>query len=83
MGKGADFPNDDVKWWPFAYYEIPPSPGEDDSHEYPGLSNARTGFALAGEIFELQEGERDVVISLDFKQSLSKKIFVRGFKVES
>ena len=72
-GKGADFPNDDVKWWPFAYYELPPSPGEDDVREYAELNDAKTGFALAGEIFELQEGERDVVISLDFEQNLSRK----------
>ena len=53
-GAGADFPDDDIKWWPFGYY------GDDN---YPELPDAKVGFAVSGEILELQEGFREVLIS--------------------
>ena len=56
-GLGADFPNDDIKWWPFGYY------GDDN---YQPLPDARAGFAVSGEILELQEGLRNVLITAEF-----------------
>ncbi|WP_297099564.1 hypothetical protein [uncultured Draconibacterium sp.] len=71
-GAGADFPDKNVKWWPFAYYEVPPETNEPDLREYPELPDATIGFAVSGEILELQEGERFVQLTLDFEAALSK-----------
>ncbi|WP_052670811.1 baseplate J/gp47 family protein [Draconibacterium sediminis] len=71
-GTGADFPDKNVKWWPFAYYELPPEGDEPDLREYPELPDAKIGFAVSGEILELQEGERYVQLTLDFETALSK-----------
>jgi hypothetical protein len=59
-GQGAGFP-DDINWWPFGYY---------GDKNYPELPNAKTGFALSGEIFELQEGERNILITVEFYSNL-------------
>lgn len=72
-GKGADFPDDEVKWWPFGYYETPPHTGETDLREYPELDNANIGFALAGEILALHEGERQLAIVLEFEKALDNE----------
>ena len=61
-GAGADFPDDNVKWWPFGYY------GDDNYHK---LADAKLGFALSGEIFELQEGERNVQVTVEFNSALN------------
>jgi hypothetical protein len=70
-GNGSDFPNGEIKWWPFGYYE--------DKEElkkygkvptYPELKDARLGFALSSKIFELSEGERNVQITLEFSDTL-------------
>ncbi|WP_319481053.1 hypothetical protein [uncultured Draconibacterium sp.] len=71
-GAGADFPDKNIKWWPFAYYEVPPETDEPDLREYPELPDAKIGFAVSGEILELQEGERYVQLTLDFNTVLSK-----------
>nr|WP_321357104.1 hypothetical protein [uncultured Draconibacterium sp.] len=71
-GAGADFPDKNVKWWPFAYYELPPEGDDSDLREYPELPDAKIGFAVSGEILELQEGERFVQLTLDFDTALSK-----------
>ncbi|MFV0591124.1 MAG: baseplate J/gp47 family protein [Draconibacterium sp.] len=70
-GLGDDFPNKEVKWWPFGYFEPAPKEGEPDLREYPELPDAKVGFAVSGEILELQEGERDVLIQLKFDSNLS------------
>ena len=72
-GKGAAFPDKEAKWWPFGYYEKPPESEGNDLREYPELEDARIGFALSGEILELKEGERNVQITLDFENALTKK----------
>ena len=58
-GNGEDFPDDEISWWPFGN---------------PELKDAKIGFALAGEILELGEGERNVRISVIFKDQLSSSI---------
>lgn len=71
-GKGADFPDKDIKWWPFGYYESMPESGDPDQREYPELPDARIGFAVSGEILELKEGERNIQLKLGFESQLSK-----------
>ncbi|WP_303924283.1 hypothetical protein [Draconibacterium sediminis] len=71
-GAGADFPDKNVKWWPFAYYELPSEGDEPDLREFPELPDAKIGFAVSGEILELQEGERYVQLTLNFDTALSK-----------
>jgi len=56
-GAGGDFPNDDVKWWPFGHYHAP---------GYPDLSDAKVGFALASDILAMREGERNVRLTVEF-----------------
>lgn len=60
-GIGGDFPDDEIKWWPFGYY---------GDSKYPELPDAKVGFALSGEILELQEGQRNVLITTEFKSSI-------------
>lgn len=72
-GKGAGFPNKETRWWPFGYYEIPPENNKKDLREYPELTDAKIGFAVSGEILELQEGDRNIQVTLDFDSKLSKK----------
>ncbi|WP_430931725.1 hypothetical protein [Saccharicrinis sp. 156] len=62
-GKGEDFPNDEVKWWPFGYYK---KEVEGIDNEYPELADATVGFSLSGEILELSEGIRTVMITGEF-----------------
>ncbi len=64
-GLGEDFPDDDVKWWPFGYY---------GDSKYPELPDAKVGFALSSEILELQEGQRNIQITVEFKTSIESII---------
>ena len=76
-GNGEDFPDKEVKWWPFGYYELE---GKPDTREYPELPDAKIGFAVAGEILELQEGERTVQLRLSFSGALSQSISAKDLK---
>ncbi len=60
-GVGSDFPDDEVKWWPFGYF---------GDNKYPELPNAKVGFALSSEILELQEGQRNILITVEFKTNI-------------
>jgi hypothetical protein len=60
-GTGGGFPNDEIKWWPFGYY---------GDVKYPELPDAKVGFAVSGEILELQEGQRNVLITVEFKTNI-------------
>jgi hypothetical protein len=71
-GKGTDFPDDEIKWWPFAYYEKPSLSDQADIREYDELSDANIGFAVSGEILELQEGERNVQLTLILDKELTR-----------
>ena len=59
-GAGTDFPDGEIKWWPFGYY---------GDNNYPELPDAKVGFAVSGEILELQEGLRDVLITATFNSA--------------
>lgn len=67
-GKGADFPDDEIQWWPFGYYEVEKN---GKKAEYPELDNARLGFAVSSHVLNLQEGERFVQLDVKFQQAVS------------
>ncbi|MCA1761330.1 MAG: hypothetical protein LC658_16290, partial [Bacteroidales bacterium] len=67
-GKGADFPNDEIQWWPFGYFEVEKNGKE---AEYPELEDARLGFAISSHVLKLQEGERFVQLDVKFQQAVS------------
>ncbi|WP_346860957.1 hypothetical protein [uncultured Draconibacterium sp.] len=70
-GKGAGFPDGEIKWWPFGYYE---SDEKNKGKQYPELADAKVGFAVAGEILELAEGERTVQLKIGFANKLEQAI---------
>ena len=76
-GKGEDFPDKEVSWWPFGYYEQKNNP---DTREYPELADAKVGFAVAGEILELQEGKRTVQLRLSFAKALAQNISAKDLQ---
>lgn len=67
-GIGGDFPDDDIKWWPFGYFNKT-NPGDEIS-EYPVLKDAKIGFALASGIFELKEGLRNILLTIEFASNI-------------
>lgn len=67
-GKGADFPEDEIKWWPFGYFEVEKN---GKKAEYPELDDARVGFAVSSTILKLQEGERFVQLDVKFQNTIS------------
>lgn len=69
-GKGTVFPGGEARWWPFGYYEIPPENNQADTRELTPLENAKIGFALSGKILKLNEGERNIQLKINFKNSL-------------
>lgn len=69
-GKGADFPDDEIRWWPFGYFE-PEKKITGKEREYPELDDARIGFAVSSHILKLQEGERFVQLDIKFQQAVS------------
>jgi hypothetical protein len=82
-GEGAPFPGNDVKWWPFGYYE---EDGADlkKKQTYPELSDAKVGFAIASDILKLNEGERNICIAIDFVSALpmlSSSVFTENIDV--
>jgi len=76
-GNGEDFPDKEVKWWPFGYYEVK---GKTDTREYPELADAKIGFAVAGEILELHEGDRIVQFSLSFTSALLASVSAKDLE---
>jgi len=75
-GAGTAFPDGEVKWWPFGYYEDPKelkASGKEPT--FPELKDARLGFAISGEILELQEGERNIQLTVEFSSALNAIAF--------
>lgn len=77
-GIGGDFPDDNIKWWPFGYFENvkskPPSTDDDpkakEKADFPELAKAKVGFALSSEVLELQVGLRSIKVTVDFNTNL-------------
>ncbi|WP_418604235.1 baseplate J/gp47 family protein [Hwangdonia sp.] len=63
-GLGGDFPDDNIKWWPFGH------PNFKDSEGIPNLPNAKLGFAMASPILLLKEGIRTITFSITFGSKL-------------
>ncbi len=71
-GKGTDFPDDDIRWWPFGYYEPENSSGKE--REYPELDDAKLGFAISSDILKLQEGDRYIQLQIEFSSSVGTQV---------
>ncbi len=63
-GLGEDFPDDDIKWWPFGH------PNFKDVDDFPNLPNAKLGFAVASPILLLKEGKRTITFTITFESNL-------------
>ncbi|WP_406845344.1 baseplate J/gp47 family protein [Flavobacterium soyae] len=61
-GKGEPLKEDASYWFPFGY--------NSDEKKYPKLSDAKLGFAIASELFNLKEGDRNIGITIFFDEPL-------------
>jgi hypothetical protein len=59
-GKGEPLKEEAKYWFPFGYTSA--------EENYTELANAKLGFALASELFNLQEGERNIDITITFNE---------------
>ncbi|GAA6767025.1 hypothetical protein AAFH68_29730 [Flavobacterium sp. CGRL1] len=62
-GKGEPLKEDAPYWFPFGYTT--------EEKKYPELSDAKLGFAIASELFNLKEGDRSIDITITFDGNLS------------
>ncbi len=67
-GKGADFPDDEIQWWPFGYFEVEKN---GKKPEFPELDDARLGFAVSSNVLKLKEGERLVQLDIKLQNTIS------------
>ncbi|KAF2338331.1 baseplate J/gp47 family protein [Flavobacterium tistrianum] len=70
-GKGEPLKDDAPYWFPFGYTS--------KEEKYPKLGDAKLGFAIASELFNLKEGERNIAVTITFGQNLT---FKSPFSVE-
>ena len=63
-GLDGDFPDDEVKWWPFGH------PDFKEEDEFPNLPNAKLGFAVASPILLLKEGKRTISFRFTFETKI-------------
>ncbi|MHA7059794.1 baseplate J/gp47 family protein [Aquimarina sp. M1] len=61
-GIGADFPGDQIRWWPFGYPTETPGATQ-DTGSYPDLPFAKTGFGLSSPVLLLKEGKRTITFT--------------------
>jgi hypothetical protein len=59
-GKGEALKEEAKYWFPFGYTSV--------EKNYTELPDAKLGFAIASELFQLQEGERNIEITISFNQ---------------
>lgn len=59
-GKGEPLKEDTPYWFPFGYTS--------NEEKYPELDDAKLGFAMASELFNLKEGDRNIDITITFNQ---------------
>ncbi|KAF2080759.1 baseplate J/gp47 family protein [Flavobacterium sharifuzzamanii] len=62
-GKGEPLKEDSPYWFPFGYTS--------KEEKYPKLDDAKLGFAIASELFNLKEGDRNIDITIDFDEVLT------------
>lgn len=66
-GIGGDFPDDDIRWWPFGY----PSDTRGATQQmtvYPDLPFAKLGFGIASPVLQLKEGKRRITIVITLSE---------------
>ncbi|PKV49118.1 baseplate J-like protein [Aquimarina sp. MAR_2010_214] len=63
-GMGEDFPDDEIRWWPFGYPTNTPGATQ-DTGSYPDLPFAKTGFGLSSPVLLLKEGKRTITFTFD------------------
>ena len=61
-GLGEALPDDANYWLPFGYTS--------DEEKYTELPDARLGFAISSPLFNLQEGERNIEVAINFNENL-------------
>ncbi|RKR05617.1 hypothetical protein C8C82_5312 [Flavobacterium sp. 81] len=61
-GKGEPLKEDAKYWFPFGYTS--------KEKKYPKLDDAKLGFAIASELFNLKEGDRNIAITITFVDNL-------------
>ncbi|MCV2485097.1 baseplate J/gp47 family protein [Flavobacterium sp. SH_e] len=62
-GKGEPLKEDAPYWFPFGYTS--------NEEKYPKLEDAKLGFAIASELFNLKEGDRSIDITITFDEALT------------
>lgn len=62
-GKGEPLKEDSPYWFPFGYTS--------NEEKYPELDDAKLGFAIASELFNLKEGDRNIDITITFDDALT------------
>ncbi|CAC9976173.1 baseplate J/gp47 family protein [Flavobacterium panici] len=62
-GKGEPLKEEAPYWFPFGYTS--------NEKKYPELDDAKLGFAIASELFNLKEGDRNIDITITFDQNLT------------
>jgi hypothetical protein len=62
-GKGEPLKEDSPYWFPFGYTS--------NEEKYPELDDAKLGFAIASELFNLKEGDRNIDITITFDDVLT------------
>jgi hypothetical protein len=70
-GKGEPLKEESPYWFPFGYTS--------NEEKYPQLDDAKLGFAMASELFNLKEGDRNIDIIITFTDDL---IFHDPFNVD-
>ncbi len=69
-GLGDKLPEDSNYWWPFGYNSDETISGKSIYKELP---TAKLGFSVASSLFELNEGERTVTLTIDFNKNSAQK----------
>ncbi len=65
-GLGNDFPNKEVKWYPFGHPAYQPNNGIPTN--YPKLPVAKLGFSIASPILNLKEGLRTITFTFELEK---------------
>lgn len=62
-GKGEPLKEEAPYWFPFGYTS--------NEKKYPKLDDAKLGFAIASELFNLKEGDRNIAVTITFVNDLT------------